>query len=495
MGFNGCVLIMDQNQERRSRLEAILSFMQVAWRSGSRADDLAWLESQPQNLTVLVGDIEASLSQLLNRFPHHAFISLGHIDHIDKLDKQAAEADNLLGTLSELTYGELTGLLTQAQHWQPVRQSGEWDEGLQQLLIGDSAPMQAVKTLIRQVAAKPANVLLLGESGTGKEVIARAIHALSAQAKGPFVPINCGAIPAELLESELFGHEKGAFTGAVSSRKGRFELAEGGTLFLDEIGDMPLPMQVKLLRVLQERTFERVGGTRSISARVRIVAATHRDLEQMIHEQRFREDLYYRLNVFPVEVPALRRRQDDIPALLNELIARHRVTHGAELSFSPDAIASLQAWHWPGNVRELSNLVERMFILCPNRVVQPQDLPAKYRFPTDAQLADKPFDELDERDALSSIFQTHDGATEDEADFFDFQATDDMAPEEPEPVAPSLSPEGINLKAMLANIEMDMIGQALEVNEGIVARAAEHLGMRRTTLVEKMKKYGINREL
>ena len=486
MGFNGCVLIMDHNQERRSRLEAILSFMQVTWRSGNRADDLAWLQSQPQNMTVLVGETDVSLSRLLEAFTHHAFISLNKTD---------CRADNLLGILTELTYGELTALLTQAQRWQPVRSSSEQDAGLQQLLIGGSGPMQEVKKLIRQVAGKPANVLLLGESGTGKEVIARAIHLLSLQAEGPFVPINCGAIPAELLESELFGHEKGAFTGAVSARKGRFELAEGGTLFLDEIGDMPLPMQVKLLRVLQERTFERVGGTRPIKARVRVIAATHRDLEQMIYEQRFREDLYYRLNVFPIETPPLRQRQDDIPLLLNELIGRHRLTHGAEMSFSPDAIASLQAWHWPGNVRELSNLVERMFILCPDQVVQQKDLPAKYRFLSDEQLSVQPFDELDERDALSSIFQSGDEPAEDEVDFFDFQATDDMGQEEPESFGPSLSPAGVNLKEMLANIEMDMIGQALEVNAGIVARAAEHLGMRRTTLVEKMKKYGINREV
>ncbi|MFP2770607.1 sigma-54 dependent transcriptional regulator [Oceanisphaera sp. KMM 10153] len=486
MGFNGFVLIMDHNQERRSRLEAILSFMQVKWRSGSRAEDQTWLQSQPQNVTVLVGDTDISLPQLLNTFPHHAFISLKNT---------GCRAGNLLGTLSELTYDELTSLLTQAQYWQPVRPSNEQDAGLQQLLIGASASMKEVKNLIRQVAGKPANVLLLGESGTGKEVIARAIHALSLQAEGPFVPINCGAIPAELLESELFGHEKGAFTGAVSARKGRFELAEGGTLFLDEIGDMPLPMQVKLLRVLQERTFERVGGTRPIEAKVRVIAATHRDLEQMIYEQRFREDLYYRLNVFPIEAPPLRQRQDDIPLLLNELIARHRLTHGADLSFSADAIASLQSWHWPGNVRELSNLVERMFILCPNLVVQPEDLPAKYRFLSDEQLVVRSFDELDERDALSAMFQSGDEQAEDEADFFDFQPVDDMELEQPEPVAPSLSPEGVNLKKMLANIEMDMIGQALEVNDGVVARAAEHLGMRRTTLVEKMKKYGINRDM
>ncbi|MDX1714036.1 MAG: sigma-54-dependent Fis family transcriptional regulator, partial [Halomonas venusta] len=341
MGFNGFVLIMDHNQERRSRLEAILSFMQVKWRSGSRAEDHSWLQRQPQNLTVLVGETDLALPRLLDTFPHHAFISLQNID--GQLNHH--HHSNLLGTLNELTYGELTALLTQAQQWQPVLPSNEQDAGLQQLLIGDSAPMQEVKNLIRQVAGKPANVLLLGESGTGKEVIARAIHLLSLQADGPFVPINCGAIPAELLESELFGHEKGAFTGAVSARKGRFELAEGGTLFLDEIGDMPLPMQVKLLRVLQERTFERVGGTRPIKAKVRVIAATHRDLEQMIHEQRFREDLYYRLNVFPIEAPALRQRRDDIPLLLNELIGRHRLTHGAELSFSPDAIVSLQSWH------------------------------------------------------------------------------------------------------------------------------------------------------
>ncbi|GGB45118.1 sigma-54-dependent Fis family transcriptional regulator [Oceanisphaera marina] len=484
MSFNGCVLIMDHNQERRSKLEAILSFMQVEWRSGSRAEDQTWLQSQPLNLTVLAGDTDAPLAQLLDTFPHHAFISL---------NETGCQAGNLLGTLASLTYDELTSLLLQAQSWQPVQMSDEQDGHLHELLIGESASMHEVKNLIRQVANKPANVLLLGESGTGKEVIARAIHLLSLQAKGPFVPINCGAIPAELLESELFGHEKGAFTGAVAARKGRFELAEGGTLFLDEIGDMPLPMQVKLLRVLQERTFERVGGTRPITAKVRVIAATHRDLEQMIYEQRFREDLYYRLNVFPIEAPALRQRQDDIPLLLSELINRHRLTHNAQLSFSPEAVASLQKWHWPGNVRELSNLVERMFILCPNQQVQLSDLPVKYRALTNEQLVVRPFDELDERDALSAMFHADDEpAAENEADFFDFQSLDDEQ-EEAEFMSPALSAEGVNLKEMLANIEMDMITQSLEVNDGIVARAAEHLGMRRTTLVEKMKKYCITK--
>ena len=490
MSFNGCVLIMDHNQERRSKLEAILSFMQVEWRSGSRAEDQAWLQSQPNNLTVLAGDTDIPLRALLENFTHHAFISL---------NKTGCQASNLLGTLTSLTYDELTALLQQAQQWQPMLTSDENDCRLHDLLIGQSASMDEVKNLIRQVANKPANVLLLGESGTGKEVIARAIHLLSLQAQGPFVPINCGAIPAELLESELFGHEKGAFTGAVSARKGRFELAEGGTLFLDEIGDMPLPMQVKLLRVLQERTFERVGGTRPIAAKVRVIAATHRDLEQMIVEQRFREDLYYRLNVFPIEAPALRKRQHDIPLLLNELIGRHELTHNAQLSFSAEAIASLQKWHWPGNVRELSNLVERMFILCPNQRVQLRDLPTKYQALTDEQLVVHPFDELDERDALASMFYSDEPEVENEADFFDFQNLDDgvldggVAEEEAAFMSHSLSAEGVNLKEMLANIEMDMIGQSLEVNDGVVARAAEHLGMRRTTLVEKMKKYGITK--
>ena len=485
MSFNGCVLIMDHNQERRLRLESILSFMQVEWRSGSRAEDKAWLQSQPQSMTVVVGDTDVPLEDLLETFPHHAFISL--------VGAQSTH-ENLLGCLTALTYDELTSLLLQARNWKPVLVSSDQDCRLHDLLIGESAAMQEVKNLIRQVASKPANVLLLGESGTGKEVIARAIHLLSLQSSGPFVPINCGAIPAELLESELFGHEKGAFTGAVSARKGRFELAEGGTLFLDEIGDMPLPMQVKLLRVLQERTFERVGGTRSITAKVRVIAATHRDLEQMIYEQRFREDLYYRLNVFPIEAPALSQRQDDIPLLLNELIGRHRLTHNAELSFSPAAIESLKHWHWPGNVRELSNLVERMFILCPNQVVEPSDLPVKYRGLDGGSLVVRPFDELDERDALSAMFQSdHEGVAEDEADFFNFQTLDDEE-ESAEFISPSLSADGVNLKEMLASIEMDMINQSLEVNDGVVARAAEHLGMRRTTLVEKMKKYGINRD-
>lgn len=483
MGFNCCVLIMDHNQERRSRLEAILSFMQVEWRSGSRASDLAWLREQPNTMTVLLGETDFPLQELLDDHSHHVFISLRPTQ---------CQANNLLGSLNELTYDELTRLLHQASQWRPVIVSDEQNEQLKTLLVGESAGMQEVKVLIRQVADKQANVLLLGESGTGKEVIAQAIHLLSQQSAGPFVPINCGAIPAELLESELFGHEKGAFTGAVAARKGRFELAEGGTLFLDEIGDMPLPMQVKLLRVLQERTFERVGGTRPIKTNVRIIAATHRDLEVMIQQQRFREDLYYRLNVFPIISPPLRQRQDDLPLLLSELVARHRENHQVNISFSARAVNTLQGYHWPGNVRELSNLVERMMIMCPGQQVEPGDLPEKYR----GDYVPEVFDEMDEQAALASVFSSNNDEPEDDgAAFFEFE------PEEETHTAvngelhiPDLTSECYNLKDVLASIEIDVIGKALDANEGVVARAAEHLGMRRTTLVEKMKKYGIARD-
>ena len=210
-------------------------------------------------------------------------------------------------------------------------------------------------------------------------MVARNVHLLSKRSSGPFVPVNCGAIPGDLLESELFGHEKGAFTGAISARKGRFELAQGGTLFLDEIGDMPLQMQVKLLRVLQERSYERVGGTKAIQADVRIIAATHRNLETMIEDGKFREDLFYRLNVFPIENPSLHERADDISLLLNELMRRVHEQSGSIAKFTERAIESLKAHPWPGNIRELANLVERMVIMFPEKVVDVTDLPTKYR--------------------------------------------------------------------------------------------------------------------
>ncbi|MGR5205659.1 sigma-54 dependent transcriptional regulator [Vibrio sp. PID17_43] len=352
-------------------------------------------------------------------------------------------------------------------------------------LVGQSRGIQEVRHLIEQVSGTDASVLILGESGTGKEVVARNIHYHSKYRNGPFVPINCGAIPAELLESELFGHEKGAFTGALTSRKGRFELAEGGTIFLDEIGDMPMPMQVKLLRVLQERCFERVGGNTTIKVNVRVVAATHRNLENMIEDGIFREDLFYRLNVFPIEMPALKERKQDIPLLLQELMTRLEAEGGQPICFTPRAINSLMEHHWPGNVRELANLVERMVILYPNSLVDVNHLPTKYRYSDipEFQPESNPFISVEEqeRDVFQDIFSEN----------FSFDDQNDLDHNVNAPQG--LPPEGVNLKELLADLEVNMISQALEAQGGVVARAADMLGMRRTTLVEKMRKYNLQR--
>ncbi len=354
-------------------------------------------------------------------------------------------------------------------------------------LVGDSPGIKEVRHLIEQVAATEANVLILGESGTGKEVVARNVHYHSPRRNGPFVPINCGAIPPDLLESELFGHEKGAFTGAITSRKGRFELAEGGTIFLDEIGDMPMPMQVKLLRVLQERSFERVGGNATIRVNVRIVAATHRNLEHMISDSSFREDLFYRLNVFPIEMPALKERKEDIPLLLQELMLRMEAEGSQPICFTPRAVNSLMEHTWPGNVRELANLVERMVILYPNSLIDVNHLPTKYRYSDIPEFQPEENSnrlasvEEQERDVLQNIFSEN----------FVFDDVPEMSIDMAD--AQMLPPEGVNLKELVAEMEMSLINQALDAQDGVVARAADMLGMRRTTLVEKMKKYNLNR--
>jgi len=333
-------------------------------------------------------------------------------------------------------------------------------------LTGTSEAMQVTRQLIRQVADSDATVLILGESGTGKEVVARNLHHYSQRRGKAFVPVNCGAIPAELLESELFGHEKGAFTGALSARQGRFEMAEGGSLFLDEIGDMPLAMQVKLLRVLQERTFERVGSNKTIACDVRIIAATHRDLEEQINQNRFREDLYYRLNVFPIDVPALRHRLEDIPLLVDDLLSRLKSEHRGEISIAPLAMEALKRHHWPGNVRELANLVERLAILYPNRSIELKDLPEKFQRYMNPEELNRLSDTDDDKLALLTAAQ------------------EDLSPFR-------LPEDGIDLREHLNQLECDLIRQALEDSNGVVAHAANKLKMRRTTLTERLRKYGL----
>jgi len=387
--------------------------------------------------------------------------------------------NNFVGCLkSDIRYAGLSDLL----HKSKVRgtanttpsKEGTQNPELFRSLVGNSRSVQRVRKMIDQVAPTEATVLILGESGTGKEVVARNIHYYSNRRNKPFVPINCGAIPSELLESELFGHEKGSFTGAVGSRQGRFELAEGGTIFLDEIGDMPLTMQVKLLRVIQERSFERVGSNKSIKSDVRIVAATHRDLELLIEDGRFREDLYYRLNVFPVEMPPLSSRAEDLPLLVNELITRLEHEKKSSVRLTPAAMMALCNYDWPGNVRELANLMERLTILHPYGVVDAVDLPPKMA-PHGRALSDSRDESTDGTGSAAAL-----------------PLVSGM-PQVALNNKPRLPRDGIDLKQHLTEIEISLIEQALDECSGVVAHAANRLKIRRTTLVEKMRKYSIQR--
>jgi sigma-54 dependent transcriptional regulator, flagellar regulatory protein len=382
----------------------------------------------------------------------------------------------------------------------PLEQARELRAGVKaeerarvRLPTGTSAAIRDVIALIRQVAEHESTVLILGESGTGKEVVARAIHDLSLRRQRPFVAVNCGAIPAELLESELFGHEKGAFTGAIAARKGRFEIAEGGTLFLDEIGDMSPTMQVKLLRVLQERVFERVGNHVPIRCNVRIIAATHRNLEEAIGRGAFREDLYHRLNVFPIEMPPLRARLEDLPLLVRDFIA-HNIAEGrGPVQLSPRALTALTHHRWSGNVRELANLIERLSIVCVGRMAGIADLPAKYR-PVGAltscagpggDAAEEPRGSADATADLGARAELRELL----AGLNDPPALNPQAACVPD--AAHLPVEGIDLRLHLLTIERRLIEQALQRSAGTVAHAARLLNLRRTTLVEKLRKLGL----
>ncbi len=323
----------------------------------------------------------------------------------------------------------------------------EWGYGE---IIGKSKAMRRVFALIEKVADTESTVLILGESGTGKELVARAIHAASDRREGPFIPVNCGAIPEELLESELFGHEKGAFTGAIKTRIGRFELAHGGTIFLDEIAEMSPKLQVKLLRVLQERTFERIGGTKPIKVDIRVIAATNKDLEKEVKEGRFREDLYYRLNVIPIKLPPLRERLEDIPLLVEHFLARFSNRKKEPIQgISKEALECLMKHDWPGNVRELENVIERMVILSNGPQLTLEDVPEYILEKT--------------------------GTVKNTAYVQEFDIPD----------------EGVHLPTLVAEFEKNLILKALEKTGWVKNRAAKLLRINRTTLIEKMKKQKI----
>jgi len=366
-------------------------------------------------------------------------------------------------------------------------------------LVGSGPAMQTVKKLIQQVAKTDATVLILGESGTGKEVVAQALHNSSSRSDKTFVPINCGAIPGELLESELFGHEKGAFTGAITARKGRFEMAEKGSIFLDEIGDMPLPMQVKLLRVLQERNYERVGGNKTFDCDVRVIAATHRNLEDQITDGKFREDLFYRLNVFPIEMPALRERPEDIPELFEFMFAKMSEMGTLVPSFSEKAMQALQCYKWPGNVRELSNLAERLSILFTDQKIDYEDLPERYQVELDSELLQSlsMFAESTPADSLQSSPAGEEKPSVPEASDIEVPTSvssvnDNNGLEPNSNVSDINFDDGIDLKSYLVGMEVELIQKALSQTEGNVSQAAKLLKTNRTTLVEKIRKYELS---
>ncbi|MCC5850417.1 MAG: sigma-54-dependent Fis family transcriptional regulator [Verrucomicrobia bacterium] len=381
------------------------------------------LARDPQPVCILLtayGNVETAVEAMKNG-AYDFLTKPVNLDRLEVVLKRALESRTLVATNRSL------------------RQQLDEKYGMEQI-IGESGPMQAVFDTIRQVAPSRATVLIQGESGTGKELVAHALHNLSPRKKNPFVAVHCAALSDNLLESELFGHERGAFTGATEARKGRFELADGGSLFLDEIGEIQASTQVKLLRVMEERSFERVGGVETLDVDVRLIAATNRDLRVMVEEEKFREDLYFRLNVVQITLPPLRERRDDIPLLLNSFLHQFREENGRTLEgFTPDALEALNQYRWPGNIRELRNLVERMVVLSRGDKITLRDVPREVREGGDGKKTSGP-------------------------------------------LAGAVSME---------QAEKRMIEQALNDNDGNRTLAAKQLGISRRTLHRKLNEFGL----
>ncbi|MES2605921.1 MAG: sigma-54 dependent transcriptional regulator [Pseudomonadota bacterium] len=479
-------LLISDDAELNQRINTVFEFIDYSLGiAGCNTKQVTnQLESDAQfviaMLSVKDGEQEAELLATLNRLRPSLPVYL----LVDEADPAGAPPKGASGFISHpVQYRKLLGIVRHAE--KEGRKTVRALNGPSVSLTGQSAKLKEIQALIRHVAMTDANVLLLGESGTGKEVVARSIHFLSLRNDHPFIAVNCGAIPPELLESELFGHEKGAFTGAISTRKGRFELAEGGTLFLDEIGDMPLNMQVKLLRVLQERSFERVGGTKTMQANVRLIAATHQDLERKIGEGKFRMDLFYRLNVFPIELPPLRDRTDDIPLLIREFSLRMELDHRSPIRFDGSAIHALCQHPLPGNVRELENLVERLAILYPGETITNKKLPERYQAALGEPQRPIEVPDYQERSSIDEVeipyshspVPTRNGSSSSngglpQADDIDLNSS-------------------IDLKQYLFDLEKELIQRALSNSDWVVAKAAKVLSLQRTTLVEKIKKFEI----
>ena len=383
---------------------------------------LAWVRANQPELPVILitayGTVDAAKEA----------IKLGAYDYLTKPFEQE----------------ELKRIIAKAVAAQPIRAQAPSAELSHPEIVGKVPTMRQIFNIIAKVADSPTTVLITGESGTGKELVARALHDQSSRKNEPFVTVNCGAIPEGLFEAELFGHERGAFTGAHAARPGRFELADGGTLFLDEVGELPLDLQVKLLRVLQERSFERVGGVRPLSVDVRLVAATNRDLREAIERREFRQDLFYRLNVVSIHVPPLRDRREDVPLMVQHFLQRFNERLGRNVSgVSEAALAALAAYHWPGNIRELENLMERCVLLCDGERIEEGDLP-----------------ELGEPVSRAT------------------REAEDLSLKE-------------YLRLHMSRLEANRIREALGAEENNVTRAARRLGISRKSLQTKMKDYGL----
>lgn len=452
MTAQGKVIVIDSNRDRATKCGTVLDFLDYEASIYTDQTEVCWPKHPQMDwVALMLGDINTDHGCIVDQL-HRLKLRVPLLMMGDQNDMVCSDCLDELPHWQmplPLKYHDLSSALIKAKQLRfsnhPVETS--W------MPTGTSRPISAVHSMIRRVSGHNTNVLILGDSGTGKEWVARSVHALSERRDQAFVPVNCGAIPADLLESELFGHEKGAFTGALSARKGRFELAENGTLFLDEIGDMSPTMQVKLLRVLQERTFERVGGNKTYQCNVRVIAATHRDLEKAVEDGSFRADLFYRLNVFPIHMPSLSERIDDLPELVSDLVRRYEQKGHGSVAFTPEAMDRLRGYSWPGNIRELANLTERMSVMFPGEPITAEMLPSRYQLVTPIP----------------------------------------TAPDAQEPEV-ALPEGGVNLKDHLSQVERALISEALRESSGTVAHAARLLKVRRTTLVEKLRKYGLHRK-
>lgn len=473
------ILLIDDNLQRRHDLAVIFDFLGESCCCCTSADWAAQLAGVDAAVfsCALLGRIDSrggALRLLKQMGAPAANLPLLLIGEQGAADWPEELRRRVLARLDmPPSYNQLLDSLHRAQVYQQVfdvaRERGlQRESNLFRSLVGTSRAILQVRQQMQQVAGTEVGVLLQGEPGTGKEVVARNLHYHSSRREFPFVPFSCTAIDPELLESELFGYEQGAFVGAISSRRGRLELAAGGTLYIDEVADLPAELQVRLLRLLQEGSFKRIGSDETRTADVRVIAGTRHDLEQRVAQGAFRDDLYYQLNQFSIELPPLRERVEDIPLLLNELIARLEHEKRGSIRFSSAALMSLCRHDWRGNVRELANLVERLAIMHPYGVIGVAELPKKFRH----------------LDGESEESEGAPGAPEAGLPMGALPGLD----------APALLPVGgLDLKDYLGNLERSLIQQALDDAGGVVARAAERLRVRRTTLVEKMRKYGMGR--